>query len=70
MNKDNFKRDLPSPPKRSHDNYVSALVQIEAALDTAWHVAPTGPDRQNVDVWRDEVRTELENNIEHLGDSE
>jgi len=45
-------------------------VQIEAALDTAWHVAPDDEQRERIDVWRDEVRTELENNIEHLGDSE
>jgi hypothetical protein len=63
-----FKRDLPAPPRRGQDNYTSALVQVEAALDTAWHVAPTEEDREQVDEWRDEVRDELRDLIQHLGD--
>jgi len=59
--RDNFKRDLPSPPRRGQDNYTSALVEVESALDSAWHVAPTENDRERVDEWRDEIRDELRN---------
>jgi len=62
--RDNFRRELPSPPRRSEDNYTSALVQVEAALDQAWHVAPTENDRERVDEWRDDVREQLRYMIE------
>lgn len=68
--RDNFKRDLPAPPRRSEDNYTSALVQVESALDEAWYVAPTENDRELVDQWRDEVKAELRDLIRHMGDSD
>jgi len=68
--RDSFKRDLPAPPKRSRDNYTSALVQVEAALDTAWHVAPSDMDRAQIDEWRDELRDELRRMIDHMGEDE
>jgi len=60
-----FKRDLPAPPRRGRGNYTSALVQVESALDEAWHVAPTEEDREQVDEWRDEVREQLRELIDY-----
>lgn len=68
MTSDRFKRDLPSPPRRGQDSYTSALVQVESALDTAWHTAPTEEDRERVDAWRDELREELRRCIDRLED--
>lgn len=72
--RNDFRRELPSPPRRGEGNYTSALVQVEAALDTAWHVAPTESDREQVDEWRDEVREVLRDAIrpdpEELEDDE
>jgi len=54
-----FKRDLPAPPKRSADNYLSCLAELYRQLDEAEMVAPLPGDREWVEETRERVREEL-----------
>ena len=68
--KDQFKRDLPSPPRRSQDNYTSAIAELYRALDEAEMVAPTDEQRAWVDSIRQDVREHLMNELDKLGEQE
>ena len=57
--RNDFRRDLPSPPRRSQDNYASALAEVYRALDEAELVAPDEADREFVAEVRNTVRMEL-----------
>ena len=68
--KDQFKRDLPAPPRRSQDNYTSAIAELYRALDEAEMVAPTDEQRAWVDSIRQDVREHLMNELDKLGEQE
>lgn len=52
-------RDLPAPPRRSEDNYVSALLDVHSALQEARWVAPGDDEREWVDDLEERVRNEF-----------
>lgn len=52
-------RDLPEPPRRSEDNYVSALLDVHSALQEARWVAPGDDERAWVDDLEERVRSEF-----------
>ncbi|PSQ32184.1 hypothetical protein BRD06_00420 [Halobacteriales archaeon QS_9_67_15] len=68
--RDKFSRDLPAPPRRSRDNYASAVAEVYRALNEAELVAPDGADRQFVDEGRGTVRAELLDAIEDVEDTD
>lgn len=61
-------RDLPKPPKRSRDNYASALAETLKALDTAWNVAPGDDERNYIDHRRQEIKSELLHQLDVMED--
>lgn len=52
-------RDLPKPPRRSEDNYVTALLDVHSALQEARWVAPGDDEREWVDDLEERVRNEF-----------
>lgn len=52
-------RDLPPPPRRSEDNYVSALLDVHSALQEARWVAPGDDEREWIDGLEERVRGEF-----------
>ena len=63
-------RDLPEPPRRSQDNYASALAEVYRALNEAELVAPGDSERDWVGEAAEMVRAELLNQIESEEDSD
>jgi len=68
--RDSFKRDLPSPPRRSQDDYCSALAELYRALDEAEMVATNDEQRQWVQDTRSYIREYLMDELDKLGDDE
>ena len=52
-------RDLPKPPRRSEDNYVTALLEVHSALQEARWVAPGDDEREWIDELEEMVRGEF-----------
>jgi len=59
-----FKRDWPEPPRRSVDNYAAALARVYRELNEAHLVAPHPEGREFVAELRDQVRGELQVELE------
>ena len=58
-NKSQNFRDLPKPPRRSEDNYVTALLEVHSALQEARWVAPGDDEREWIDELEEMVRGEF-----------
>lgn len=64
--KEGFREGLPEPPRRSQDNYVSALIQAHRYLQLAERVGPQAQQRAWAEDKADELREVIGDEIDRF----